>query len=283
MNLKKTVLVIPANDAEAVMILRLAQAMKLPTIISQQPHGASLDREPKIIQQIKDCGAERIIVVEMPGVKTEKKLSDLGLEIVIIDHHHYQGLDRACHPKTKKSLPSSLEQFLKFFKITDSYLKKLGFDPRLVRGIGIIDRGFVWALQKENYSATEIKKIIAYQKKLMRPFVDLKEEKKYEQAAHEAWKRRKVWQEFSIVVDKTKKGLRPFLSLLFVKKFKRRTPLILDERVRGVIYVQGSPKTKKLFDKFGGFTFGEEMNWGYKNQPGRKKVTLAEVKKFLTE
>ncbi len=283
MNLKKTVLVIPANDAEAVMILRLAQAMKLSTIISQQPHGASLDREPKIIQQIKDSRAERIIIVEMPGVKTEKKLSDLGLEIVIIDHHHYQGLDRACHPKNKKSLSSSLEQFLKFFKITDSYLEKLGFDPRLVRGIGIIDRGFVWALQKEKYSATEIKKVIAYQKKLMRPFVDLREEKKYEKAALEAWQKRTVWQEFFIVIDKTKKCLRPYLSIILAQKFNHRVPLILDEWTRGVIYVQESPRTKELFEKFGGFTFGEDRNWGYKNSSVLKKVTLAEVKNFLTE
>ncbi|MFH1088854.1 MAG: hypothetical protein V1716_00305 [Candidatus Uhrbacteria bacterium] len=282
MNLKKTVLIIPANDAEAVMILRLAEAMKLPTIISHQPHGASLDREPKIIQQIKDSGAERMVVVEMPGVKTEKKLSELGLEVVIIDHHHYQGLDRACQPKTKKSLPSSLEQFLKFFKITDLYLEKLGFDPRLVRGTGIIDRGFVWALQNAGYSESEIKKVIAYQKKIMRPFVDLQEEKKYEKAALEAWRKRTVWQEFFIVIDKTKKGLRPYLSLLFVQKFKHQTPLILDEQVRGVIYVQGSPRTKELFDKFGGFTFGEAMNWGYKNQVGQRKITLTDVKRELS-
>ena len=264
----------PANDAEAVMILRLAKTMELPVLISAQPHGASIDKEPKIIERIKKSGAERVVIVEMPGIKTEQKISKLGIEVKIIDHHNYQNLKRG------KKL-SSLEQFLKFFKITDSYLEKLGFNPRLVRGIGIIDRGFVWALRKDGYSESEIKKVIAYQKKIMRPFVDPAEEKKYERAASEAWKKRKVWREFFIVIDKTKKGLRPYLSLLFVKKFKHRTPLILDERTRGVIYVQDSPAAERLFKKFGGFTFGEKGNWGYKNQAGRKKVTLEDIKKVL--
>lgn len=274
MNLKNTIIIVPANDAEAVLILKIAKAIGLLAIISAQPHGASLDKEPKIIEKIKKSGARNVVIVEMPGVKTEKQLAKLGFKIKIIDHHHYQGLNR-------KKLKSSLEQFLQLFNLTDARLEKFGFSPKLVRGVGIMDRGFVWALRKENYSELEIKKVSAYQKQLMRPFVDPTEEKKYERAARVAWQKRKIWQGFSVVIDNTKRGLRPYLSLLLVQKFKKQVPLILDERRREVIYVQDSPVVERLFKKFGGFTFGEKGNWGYKNQSGRKKVTLNEIKKAI--
>jgi hypothetical protein len=272
--MNKFLLAIPANDAEAVMILRLAKAFGLPVIISSQPHGASLDKEPQIIEKIKKSGAKKIVIVEMPGLKTEKQLAALGFRIKIIDHHNYLGLNR------KKKL-SSLEQFLKMFKISDQKIKVLGFVPRLVRGIGIFDRGFIWALQKEGYSKTEVKKVLLFRQKLMRPFVDSVEEKKYKRAARAVWQQREKWQDFFIVRDNTKKGLRPYLSLLVALEIGRPTPLIVVEHGRNIIYVQETNLAKKLFKKFGGFTFGEKGNWGYKNEPGKPMMTLAILKKFL--
>lgn len=274
--MKKTVLIIPANDAEAVMILRLAKVIDFPTIISGQPHGASLDNEPGILKKIKKFGAKKAVVVEMPGVKTEKKLAEKGIEIKIIDHHSYSGLDR-------KRPQSSLEQFLKLFRLDDEKLIALGFEPRLIRGIAILDRGFVWALRKEGYSKKEIKKVLVFQKKIMRPFVDPAAEKKYEWAAKAAWKKRQEWNGFLVFSSQIKEGLRPFLSELLAQKFDSPQPVILDDRGRGVILVQDFPGADKLFKKFGGFTFGEKGNWGYKNESGRPKLTMAVLKKFLED
>jgi hypothetical protein len=272
--MKKTILIVPANDAEAAMILRLAKAINLPTIISGQPHGASLDKEPNIIKKVVASGAQKAVIVEMPGIKTEKQLLKKGIEVKIIDHHSYKGLNR-------KKNKSSLEQFLSIFNLDDQKIKDLSFEPKLVRGIAILDRGFVWALQKENYSQEEIKQVLVFRKKLMRPFIDPSEEKKYEQAAKEAWGKRQIWNNFIITSSRVKNGLRPFLSELIFKKFKKPIPLILNELGRNVILVQDSPEAERLFKEFGGFTFGDKGNWGYKNESGKPEVTLAKLKAFL--
>lgn len=274
MEIKNTILIVPTNDAEAVLILKIATAIGLPAIVSSQPHGATLDCEPKVLEKIKKSGARQVAIVEMPGLKIEEKLKKLGVNIKIIDHHRYGKLNR-------KKLKSSLEQFLQIFKITDARLVELGFDPRLVRGIGILDRGFIHGLEKEKYSHEEIKKIFTYQKKLLRPFVDPTEEKKYESAARKAWKQRKEWNGYFIVTGHTKEGFRRHLSHYVFEKFGPVVPIILDERGRGVISVQDSPAAEKLFKKFGGFTFGEKGNWGYKNESGKRKVTLQDIKKEL--
>jgi len=274
MNLKDAIIIVPANDAEAVLILKIAKVIGLAAIISSQPHGATLDKEPKIIEKIKKSGARNVVIVEMPGLKTEEKISKLGFKIKIIDHHHYQNLNR-------KKLKSSLEQFLQIFHLTNTCLSKLGFSSKLVRGIGILDRGFISGLEKEKYSKNDIKRVFAYQKKLLRPFTDPTVEKKYEAAARAAWKKRQEWNGYAIVIGHTKEGFRRHLSVYVYQKLGRPMPIILDERGRGVVSVQDSSAAERLFKKFGGFTFGEKGNWGYKNQLGRKKVTLDDVKKFL--
>lgn len=274
MNIEKTLLIVPANDAEAAMIIQLAKKIKLPMVISHQPHGATLDREPGVLEKIKISGARRVVIVEIPGVKTEEKIKKLGVQIKIIDHHHYQNLNR-------KKIKSSLEQFLQMFNLTDARLESLGFSSRLVRGIGIQDRGFVNGLERAGYSKDEIKKVFAYQKKLLRPFIDPTEEKKYELAAQAAWKNRKEWNGYAIVIGQTKEGFRRHLSAHVYQKLGRVVSIILDERGRGVISVQDSPAAARLFKKFGGFTFGEKGNWGYKNGRGKRKVSLDDVKKEL--
>lgn len=276
MNVKRTVVIVPTNDAEAVLILKIATAIGLPVIVSAQPHGATLDREANIIEKIKKSGARRAVIIEIPGVRTEEKIKKLGVQVKIIDHHCYGKLNRR---KTK----SSLEQFLTMFNLSDRRLRELEFAPRLVRGIGILDRGYVEGLAREGYSTDEIKKIFVYQKKLLRPFVDLDEEEKHEQAARAAWRKRREWNGYFIVTGRTREGFRRHLSEYLYRKLGRAVPIILDERGRRVISVQDSPAAEKLFKKFGGFTFGDKGNWGYKNQAGRKKVTLAEVKKILSK
>src|SRR3989339_987468 len=121
MDLKKTVLIIAENDAEAILITKLAEAIALPMIISHQLHGASLDKgKHDFVKLVREGKYQTVIVIEMPGVKTEARLRKLNVDLQIIDHHHYTGLDRAHEVKTRKLLRSSLEQFLPMFKLTDS-------------------------------------------------------------------------------------------------------------------------------------------------------------------
>ncbi len=278
---KKTVLVIPPNDPEAVMITEIARALGIPMILSDQPHGASLDKELDITDRIRESGAKRAIVVEMPGPGTEARVRKLGIELVLIDHHRYTGLDRAVDPKTGNLLPSSLEQFLKLFRVTDKKLAALGFDPKLVRAIGLMDRGYVWALRDEGYGEADIRRVLDEQRRLMATVRDLSGDTQKEELARDAWKRRKEWGSFIIVADGHPIEIRSRISLIVALELKQPTPLIIVEEARGFIYVQESDYALELFKKFGGFTFGMDRNWGYRNQSGKPQVGLGDVKKFL--
>ncbi|TAL50030.1 hypothetical protein EPN81_03995 [Patescibacteria group bacterium] len=280
MTYKKTVLIIPPNDAEAVMIRKLADKLGLSVIESKQHHGASLDKGHDYVQEVKEGGYSQAVVVEMPGSKAEARLRKLGVKLDIIDHHHYTGLSRA-HDAQGRLLPSSLEQFLIKFKITDQQLKKWGFTPRLVRGIGIQDRGYVWALQDEGYSAKEIKAVMAFHDSLIAHLQNPQTEARKERLAQAAWERRKKWREFLIITTRADIQLRPRLSRMVVQQIKKPTSMIIVEHGRGLIYVQESPYALHLFERFGGFTFGLDRNWGHRNEKQKKPITLRDVKKAI--
>lgn len=278
----KTILLIPPNDAEAILITKLADAIGLPLLISNQQHGATLDFEPNIVARIKKTGCEEVIVVELPGAKTEEKIKKLGVKLTIIDHHHYTGLDRA-HAANGKLLSSSLEQFLKMFRLTDARLSKMGFDPRLVRGIGILDRGFVWALLDEGYSKKETQTVLAFMDGLIAPLHNPKTEARKQKIVEAAWKKRKEWNGYYIVETDADLSLRPRVSRIVAVEIGKPMSLIVIERKRKLIYVQESKHAMKLFHTFGGFTFGLDHNWGYKNEKGKKVVGLKEVKAVLMQ
>ncbi len=280
--MKKTVVIVPLNDPEAVLISQLAEALGLPVIKSQQPHGASLDKGRDFVTAVCEENYKRVVVVEMPGPKSEVAIKEAGIELVIIDHHHYDDLDRARDKKTGKLLYSSLEQFLKLFRLGDARLKKMGFNPRLVRGIGLMDRGFVWALERAHYSPKEVKAVLAYWRELMRVVKEPKNEKEKQKIVQAAWDQRKKWHEFFVVQDESHVGLRSKVSLLVAEVIGKPTPLIVVEKKRGFIYVQESAYAQRLLKRFGGFTFGMERNWGYRNAGARKKVSLDDLKDFLT-
>jgi len=279
-SLDSYILIIPPNDAEAILISKIADKMSLPMILSKQTHGASLDKGRNYFPIIKKGGFKRVIVVEMPGPKVEAQLKKAGIKLEIIDHHHYTGLDRA-HDSSGKMLFSSLEQFSKTFHLTDVKLKSLGFDPLLVRGIGILDRGFIWALQEEKFSKKEIKQVLNYHDSLLSQLQNPKTEMRKQALTRGAWEKRKKWNNYFIVETNADIQLRPRLSRIVAEKFSKPTSLIIIERKRGLIYVQESDKAMNLFQKFGGFTFGQDRNWGYRNENGKKRVTLRDIKAIV--
>lgn len=283
MNLFETLLILPPNDAEAMLIRRLAEAISLPMLISSQKHGASLEEEKDVVASVRKSKCKRVVIVEMPGVKTEEKIRKLGVELIIIDHHNYTGLDRARNPKTGRLLPSSLEQFLKLFKLTDAKLKALKFDPKLVLGIGIMDKGYIWALQDAKYTKKQIEKVVAYRDELVRPLQDPKTEARKNRAVALAWEKRVLWNGYYVVESRADVQLRSRLSRVVAMQFGKPTALIIIEHKRHLIYVQESKHALKLFKAFGGFTFGMDHNWGYRNEPGKENVGLKEVKRVLEQ
>jgi hypothetical protein len=281
--MKSTVLIIPPNDPEAVQICRIAGAMGLPMIRSLQGHGASLDKENDLLKRVKEGGYERAVIVELPGPKTEEALRKAGVEVVIIDHHQYTGLDRARHPKTKRFLSSSLEQFLRLFRITPAKLTKLGFDARLVKAVGIQDRGYMWALVEEGYSWKDVREVFTYMDRLMDEVRDPEKEAEKLAAAQDAWNRRSTWKDFYIVEGRGDMALRVRISRVIALARRKPTPLIVLEPDRKFVYVQDSAYAQELFAAFGGFTFGLGGSWGYKNETGKPRVWLKDVQRVITE
>lgn len=282
MTYQNSVLIVPPNDAEAVMIQQLAEKLQLPTIISHQLHGASLDKGHDYVQEVKDGGYKTAYIVEMPGLQSEQALREAGVEIVLIDHHHYTGIDRA-HGPDGDMLPSSLEQFLSLFEITDDQLSSWELNPRLVRGIGIQDRGYIWALYAEGYSKEEAAAVMDYADTLTAHLHNPETEERKKQLAHEAWEAREQWNEFFVVTTHEDLQLRPRLSRIVAEELGKPTALIIVEHGRGLIYVQESDYAMGLFEHFGGFTFGLDRNWGHKQEQGEAEITLEDVQRVIME
>lgn len=261
MNVAGRVLITPQNDPESLLIVKIATAAGIPMLVSEQPHGAKLEHEPGLRERLlRVPDARTLVIVEMPGVVMEEELMASGFDVVIIDHHRYDHLDRM-QPK------SSLEQFLAYFAIDDEMLRRLGFDPTLVYGIGYIDRGFLWELEKEHVAPEEQRRIREYQRKLALELGDGWEEEEAEAKA--AWKRHDESDGFFIVrTDRTDLSIRAALSFLLADEFGKPMPSIIvqgDWRV----YVQDSDEARALYDAFGGFTFGQDKCWGFASESGR--------------
>lgn len=283
MNIETTVCLLPANDAEAVLIRDILRKVGVRVIESDQPHGATLDRMKGIVEEIKGLGAKTIVVVEMPGLATEERLRQAGVEVKIIDHHHYTGLDRAHDPQTGAPLPSSLEQTLVFFELTDEKLSLLGFNPRFVHAIGILDRGYIWALLREGFTWEEMTEVFRYHDILLGSVKSMKDEAERMEIAKRAWSDRKEWNGYYIVEDSSLHSLRARVSRIAAFSERKPVPLIVVEHGRDFIYVQESDAGMKLFKTFGGFTFGMDHGWGHKNEPGKQRVTLKDVQQALLD
>ena len=150
--IKNTTLIIPNNDGEAALTIKIAKQLGLDVRISSQSWGARLDRELEQNPEILSETRNNVWVFEMPSKELEKELREKGVNIEILDHHSYRDDDRS---KEK----SSLEQFIEKLHLTDEQLKALGLNPRFVRGVAINDRGYIYGLREAGYSREEIENI----------------------------------------------------------------------------------------------------------------------------
>lgn len=271
LNISATVLVCPRNDEESLQILKLAEKINLATVVSNQPHGAKLNKEKNLLARVMEANpnTKNIVIVEIPGLKEEEEIQDQGIGVVIVDHHRYDNLDRM---KSK----SSLEQFCDHFDLTNEKIADLGFDPKMIAGVGAIDRGFLWELKNEDLNEGERKAAIAYYKKLT---IELGGERREraDELAGQVWKNREERE--GIIILRSQDGevsVRNALSFIVAENYPEKPPQIIilqgDERV----YVQESEHAKELHDIYGGFTFGRDACWGKVSDEG-KLPSLEEI------
>ncbi len=135
-------LITPCNDGESKAIVEICRSLGLDVRISKQPWGASLDQEPaESLQNLK----KKVVIVEMPSLKAEKMLEEMGHEVLVVDHHYYPkiSLDR-------RKPDSSLEQVARL----------LGYKlSRKEKGIAINDRDYIFGLLEAGYTILEIREI----------------------------------------------------------------------------------------------------------------------------
>ncbi len=249
-------LLCPRNDEESLMILKIAEKIGLATLVSDQPHGAKLSREKKLLTRIQKTNpqAEKIIIVEIPGPVEEKELTTRGYKVIVVDHHQYGELNRM---KRK----SSLEQFLTLLKISDADLKKMGFKPDMVAAVAALDRGFIWELRRLGYSGRRLKKALDFYRQLTLE-VEGKRRLREEKLAALAWQQRTTIDGVLVVESKEDKiSLRDPLSFLIAGEYKEPRQTIIVQGKRRA-YVQDTNAASKLLKRFGGFTFGNNKCWG---------------------
>lgn len=257
------------------MIVKIAAAAKIPTLVSAQPHGARLEQEQDLLARLRQANpiAKKVVIVEIPGPETEEFLRESGYDVAIIDHHRYDHLDRM-------QGESSLEQFLGMFDIDDDSLQTLGFEPALVRGVGIIDRGFLWALRNEVADVALRKKIRGFYRALN---LELgKDRVQIEDAAREAWEKREV--RSGVVIVKTERedvSIRGAVSFLCADAYDAPPQVIVAEGSHR-LSVQESDHAAALFAEYGGFMFGGDRCWGLQASTERPLPAIEEILPKIT-
>jgi hypothetical protein len=278
-NRANTVLVCVDNDPESHMILRLAEQAGISIVRSDQPLGATLDREPDVVGRVVKFNKGQTWIVEMPGPATENALRAAGQKVRIIDHHTYKDLDRATDPATGKRNPSSLEQFLDAAQISDDELRSWGHDPKTVRGLGIFDDRFAQGLRDAHYSPDELKRVLDLR---LRFSIELNPSlAEINEAAEKDWEKRQEWNGYTLVVSDYPKDVRGAISTFTIYDNTDIKPLIVSAMKGTAIYVQHvDPKiVDHLRSVIHGntFTFGAGRCWGVNNAGQSQRVSLGEV------
>jgi len=165
--INETLFVLPHNDGESYRAAGILEMIRAPHVhLSEQKWGAKLGVEE--ISEKELHGIKRIVTFEMPGVEKELEFTGRGFEVVTIDHHIYQGLNRF-------NEKSSLEQMMDYMgwksTMEDHWvalndrafvpgLKTAGLSPseiRAVRKFDYLAQGNAWNFLKRNIQAAEVR------------------------------------------------------------------------------------------------------------------------------
>jgi hypothetical protein len=272
-DLATAVLLCPKNDEESVLILKIAKAAGIPTVISPQQHGAKLELEKDLEERLKKANpeAKTVVIVETPGPEREAELQKAGFEVVIIDHHRYEGLNRM-------KQESSLDQFLAVFDLSDDKLVEFGFDPFLVKGVGMMDRGWVWELSREGIEKADRKRIMDYYLSFLDELGGARPEGMIE--ARKAWESREEKNGVIIVKTPTDTRIRESLSIILAENYDEPPVTLIVEGTQR-ISVQDTALAPKLHETFGGYVFGKDRCWGYPSTPEKPGPTIDEIMEVL--
>ena len=204
--------------------------------------------------------------------------------IRIIDHHTYGTLDRLNDPHSRLRNKSSLEQFLDEAGITDEELREWGYEPKVVRGLGIFDDRFAQGLRDEGYASQEIAAVIAlstgFSSEMNPSFEEIAK------AAEEDWKNRELWRGYVVVRSDFRLDVRGAISHIMIREGVDARPHIISSCSGKKIFVQQVDPSVVERLQHGippenTFTYGAGRCWGYDAKMGPVTVKLDQVLKAL--
>jgi len=284
-NLRDVLLITIDNDAEARLILMIATKAGMRVYRSAQRHGATLDEETGIVEFAQTVDLPCIWTIEMPGEKTEAMLRSSGFDLTIIDHHTYGDLDRV-HNAQGARVPSSLEQFLQHAKITKTDLARLGFDPLLVYGIGIMDDRYVEGLRRAGYDKPMIESVLSYREELERQIDPHYAERL--SAAELAWKNRQIHNGVIVYASDNQLSISRLVSTIAIQHNVESKPSIIFCRGGKQLFVLNilTAQVERLNRAFPGrytWTYGGGHCWGLNNEKSPKNLWVTIDSKDLVD
>jgi hypothetical protein len=283
---KNTVLVCPDNDPESRMIQLIAEKMGMSLISSKQAHGAKLDREEHILDRVAESKKSEVWIVEIPGPEIEQVMKEHGLTVHIIDHHAYGKLDRATDQETRQLKNSSLEQFIDEAQVTDEELRAWGLDPKIVKGLGILDGRFAQGLRDEKYTQEEIAKVVdlstEFSKQITPDFEVIAK------SAEDVWRKREDWNGYFLVKSDFPLDIRGAIGYRALREGLDCVPAIISSSSGKKLYLQNADpviikQLQKRISSSQSFTFGTGKCWGFDNSKGPDRLTLDQFLNHLEE
>lgn len=285
------VLVCPDNDLESRTILRLAYKLGMHVIRSMQNKGATLQKEPGgVVDLINATQAEHVWIVEIPGVEIEEQLRANGLNVVVIDHHDYGMLLRS-RASDGSRLPSSLEQFLQLAGIDDELMVQWGLNPRIVRGIGILDALFVRGLREADYSQGVINIILDLSARYARARAVTSEYgiegwDRQQSVGKDAWKNRELVDGVIVVTSDSDIPIRGVVSYLSIYDGLDEHPMAISSCGGSRVYLlnvepETADKVRHHFADARSYTFGSgrcvglDNNWRGTHYTPRDLIAIA--------
>lgn len=280
----QALLICPDNDPESRMIQLLAKHMSMSVLSSKQFHGAKLEKEEGIVDKVSDVGKPEVWIVEIPGPEIEQELRKRGFEVHLIDHHTYGELDRVTDSASHERKRSSLEQFIAEADVTDEELREWGYDPRIVKGLGILDDRFAEGLREDGYAQEEITRVVDFSTAFSREMNPVFDE--IQKAAEEDWKHREDWNGYILIRSTSNRDVRGAIGYQALREGLDHVPAIISSCGGKKIFLQNAdPEDVKLLQKeippTNTFTFGSGRCWGYDSRGGVPTVTLDQVLRKL--
>lgn len=274
MQIRDTVLVCPRNDAESMLIELIAALIGVTIVTSKQGLGATLEKEPALEWRVL-AGRERtVIIVEIPGPETEERFRERGFNVVIIDHHTYNDMDRSHGPDGAR-LPSSLEQFCDLLKVTNEEISRLNIDPKSVRGLGVLDDRYAQGLRDEGYTPEEIDKVLALREQMILLMDPTFRTRRH--LAEDAWAIRETRGDYTVVCANGDSGVRGEIGIMTIREGCDTKPLVIVEPEGRAVFVQNvEPSVVEMLrttfadPKYNTFTFGAGRCWGTDSRKGEK-------------